>query len=227
MDDSYLRMENFGIEDWHETETAPDDNTFTWPGKLDRMPISPGPCWTESQNMVPQDYGHVVGDCSLDGREMANSPECIGSIHSEAFYVSPSDILLPAPSSGLFHNQPGSNTTTYPQEAASTNFGGAVATMDDFGTSPLAHSQSKNDPNGRRRNTREKRKKERPEKCDICGMGHQWVRDLKRHYNIHHSEYAEILGCYTPRLRCRYRYCDKSCSRKDHLTRHLQRKHGR
>lgn len=71
---------------------------------------------------------------------------------------------------------------------------------------------------------REKRKKEKPERCHICEKGHQWKRDLDRHYITNHPEEAEKRGLHIFRPRCKH--CGRTFARGDHLTRHVKRKHG-
>ncbi|KAF5614921.1 zinc finger MSN2 [Fusarium tjaetaba] len=41
---------------------------------------------------------------------------------------------------------------------------------------------------------RQKRKEDKPEKCRICGKGHQWNRDLERHYWSNHPDEAAKMG---------------------------------
>jgi hypothetical protein len=71
---------------------------------------------------------------------------------------------------------------------------------------------------------RQKRKEDRPEKCHICQKGHQWRRDLERHYCTHHPDEAAKMGLSMSRPMCRH--CGQDFARRDHLTRHLRRKHG-
>ncbi|EMT66262.1 hypothetical protein FOC4_g10006659 [Fusarium odoratissimum] len=41
---------------------------------------------------------------------------------------------------------------------------------------------------------RQKRKEDKPEKCHICEKGHQWKRDLERHYRSNHPDEAAKMG---------------------------------
>jgi uncharacterized Zn-finger protein len=78
------------------------------------------------------------------------------------------------------------------------------------------------DPNTSSR--RAKRKVDKPEICLICQKGHQWRRELNRHYRTNHPVEAEKMGISMARPVCRY--CGKDFARRDHLKRHLKRKHG-
>jgi hypothetical protein len=71
---------------------------------------------------------------------------------------------------------------------------------------------------------RQKRKEDKPEKCHICEKGHQWKRDLERHYRSNHPDEAANMGLSRSRPICRH--CGKDFARRDHLKRHLKRKHG-
>ncbi|CAF3450861.1 unnamed protein product [Fusarium graminearum] len=71
---------------------------------------------------------------------------------------------------------------------------------------------------------RQKRKVDKPEKCHVCQKGHQWRRDLERHYCTHHPNEAAGMGFFMSMPVCRY--CGQDFARRDHLTRHLRRKHG-
>lgn len=71
---------------------------------------------------------------------------------------------------------------------------------------------------------RQKRKEDKPEKCHICGKGHQWNRDLERHYWSNHPVEAAKMGLSRSEPKCRH--CGKDFARRDHLKRHLKRKHG-
>jgi hypothetical protein len=71
---------------------------------------------------------------------------------------------------------------------------------------------------------RQKRKENKPEKCHICQKGHQWRRDLERHYCTQHPDEAAKMGLSMSRPVCRH--CGQDFARRDHLTRHLRRKHG-
>lgn len=65
----------------------------------------------------------------------------------------------------------------------------------------------------------------RPEKCPVCQMGHSYWSELKKHILAHHPEIAAEHGIPTEPYVCRW--CDKSYTRRDRLTRHLNQKHGR
>ncbi|EWZ00603.1 hypothetical protein FOYG_00433 [Fusarium oxysporum NRRL 32931] len=71
---------------------------------------------------------------------------------------------------------------------------------------------------------RQKRKEDKPEKCHICEKGHQWKRDLERHYRSNHPDEAAKMGLSRSKPICKH--CGKDFARRDHLKRHLKRKHG-
>lgn len=51
---------------------------------------------------------------------------------------------------------------------------------------------------------RQKRKEDKPDKCRICQKGHQWRRDLERHYCTQHPEEAAKMGLSMSRPICRH-----------------------
>ncbi|KAK3688232.1 hypothetical protein B0T22DRAFT_439787 [Podospora appendiculata] len=71
---------------------------------------------------------------------------------------------------------------------------------------------------------RERRKRERPSKCPLCDLGHAYDADMRRHIRAKHPDQAWRFNVSTKKLRCKW--CVKSFSRSDHLTRHLKRKHS-
>ncbi|KAG8168989.1 hypothetical protein KVR01_001738 [Diaporthe batatas] len=107
--------------------------------------------------------------------------------------------------------------------------------IDGFGpASSTKHPRSpRADPRGTKRSrscdlNREMRKFKKPEICVKCGRGFAWKRDLTRHYKVHHKTHALEMGVSVSRIRCAYPSCtrvNKTFSRKDHLTRHLQKIH--
>ncbi|KAF5237699.1 hypothetical protein FANTH_10726 [Fusarium anthophilum] len=50
---------------------------------------------------------------------------------------------------------------------------------------------------------RQKRKEDKPEKCHICGKGHQWNRDLQRHYWSNHPDEAVKMGLRRSEHKCK------------------------
>jgi transposase-like protein len=72
--------------------------------------------------------------------------------------------------------------------------------------------------------TREWRKIIKPEECPACPKGHTYREDLNRHILVHHRHLAAEYGLSTERPVCKW--CNESFARKDHLTRHLRRRHG-
>lgn len=73
--------------------------------------------------------------------------------------------------------------------------------------------------------TRERRKIVRPVKCPACGKGHSYKGDLGRHIAVHHQDIAAEHGVSTEPRVCKW--CGRTYTRPDRLTRHLIRRHGR
>lgn len=71
---------------------------------------------------------------------------------------------------------------------------------------------------------RQLRKIIKPETCPVCGRGHAQLRERDRHIVTHHFEEAVRMGLNTERPTCQI--CDQDFRRKDHLTRHMKRRHG-
>ncbi|KAK4109129.1 hypothetical protein N656DRAFT_358501 [Canariomyces notabilis] len=72
---------------------------------------------------------------------------------------------------------------------------------------------------------RERRKLDRPEECPLCGKGHAYRAGLNRHICSKHPDEAARFNLSTERQVCKW--CRSSFARKDHLLRHLTRKHQR
>ncbi|KAL2258474.1 hypothetical protein VTK26DRAFT_8208 [Humicola hyalothermophila] len=73
----------------------------------------------------------------------------------------------------------------------------------------------------------QRRKRERPERCRECGKGHTHVADLNKHIASNHPEKAGQYGVSTERHLCVWCPVPRSFARRDHLLRHLTRRHGR
>lgn len=71
---------------------------------------------------------------------------------------------------------------------------------------------------------RQLRKLIKPETCPVCGKGHAQVRERDRHIITQHYEDAVRMGLNTDRPQCHL--CEQTFRRKDHLTRHMKRRHG-
>ncbi|KAK3294481.1 uncharacterized protein B0H64DRAFT_400831 [Chaetomium fimeti] len=65
----------------------------------------------------------------------------------------------------------------------------------------------------------------RPERCRVCGKGHTYPAELKKHMVAQHRHLAAEYGLSTERYVCKW--CGKSYARDDHLTRHRTKEHGR
>lgn len=76
--------------------------------------------------------------------------------------------------------------------------------------------KTRDKPNGM--NMDEWRKLTKPEKCEICGLGFVYSRDLRRHYEVHHVPKGQ-------RKRKRCWICGKEYPRPDHVRRHMKSKH--
>lgn len=71
---------------------------------------------------------------------------------------------------------------------------------------------------------RQLRKLIKPEACHICGKGHAQVRERDRHIITRHYDEAVRMGLDVGRASCGL--CEQSFRRKDHLKRHMKRRHG-
>lgn len=71
---------------------------------------------------------------------------------------------------------------------------------------------------------RQLRKLIKPETCPVCGKGHAQVRERDRHIITQHYDEAVRMGLNVDRPQCGL--CDQTFRRKDHLTRHMKRRHG-
>ncbi|GAB1319279.1 hypothetical protein MFIFM68171_09489 [Madurella fahalii] len=80
-------------------------------------------------------------------------------------------------------------------------------------------------PSRTRLSQRERRKRDKPVKCPICNKGHQYMADLNKHILARHRDVAASFNLSATRHVCDW--CCKSFARRDHLLRHLTRKHGR
>jgi len=73
--------------------------------------------------------------------------------------------------------------------------------------------------------SRKWRKEIKPERCPVCQAGHTYQSELEKHILVHHAELAATYGISTEPYVCKW--CHKSYTRGDRLTRHLTQKHGR
>jgi hypothetical protein len=71
---------------------------------------------------------------------------------------------------------------------------------------------------------RQLRKLIKPETCPVCGKGHAQLRERDRHIITQHYDEAVRMGLNVDRPQCSL--CDQTFRRKDHLTRHMKRRHG-
>jgi hypothetical protein len=67
--------------------------------------------------------------------------------------------------------------------------------------------------------TRVQRTIDKPVKCMLCGHGHAYRSDLKKHIIANHKEHAVEIGLSVLRHKCHL--CNKTFARSDHLKRHL------
>jgi hypothetical protein len=192
---------------------------------------------------LPNIYTHPIN------QSFYNPNELFALEHTD-INTSPVDwdfMMLPMPIEGPSSTiLTGSNITTEPSDYTST-YTTSSTSISHSPTRPKPLQVSGNTPeqtvddkvasstNTRRRTKmkpgtrpcdlkRAKRKVEKPEICLICQKGHQFRRELNRHYRTNHPVEADKMGISMARPVCRY--CGKDFARGDHLTRHLKRKHG-
>jgi hypothetical protein len=72
---------------------------------------------------------------------------------------------------------------------------------------------------------RNQRKRNKPEKCHMCGKGHAYKRDLNRHMVSNHKAEAERLGLDVSKIECKI--CKKVFDRirSDRLLKHMKKIH--
>ncbi|KAK3400370.1 hypothetical protein B0T20DRAFT_182864 [Sordaria brevicollis] len=133
--------------------------------------------------------------------------------------IQPQDFPVPA----SFAQQPMNPTTeglvgdTNPENAQTHS----VMSYQQAQNAPASNYQSRHSP---KLSARRRRRKVKPEECPICGKGHAYKAELDRHMIAQHKDQAEQHDLSVERFLCPH--CPQDFARKDHLTRHLQRKHG-
>jgi hypothetical protein len=176
-----------------------------------------------------------MGDLSWD-TDMYNQTFAMGmddfavppppSTASESQGLSPTELYLP-------YTPPGDLTFTPSMPSPSTNASPSSSHQQPdrkptASTGPKyvplsthSTSSSKADPHGPRRQLR---KLIKPETCPVCGKGHAQIRERDRHIITQHYDEAVRMGLNVNRAECSL--CDQTFRRKDHLTRHMKRRHG-
>jgi len=95
---------------------------------------------------------------------------------------------------------------------------------------PLPESSTKHTRRRRKKPptipARQLRKLLKPSECPICGYGHAYKGDLKKHIASNHPERAHEYQVSTDRTPCLSPGCNKTFARRDHFRRHFKNKHG-
>ncbi|KAK3339490.1 hypothetical protein B0H65DRAFT_302045 [Neurospora tetraspora] len=130
------------------------------------------------------------------------------SPHSVESLATTPNFTVEEPMDGLLPKDPQAHTESSYEQAQSH-----PAPTDQPGHSPKLSA-------------RRRRRKEKPVKCPIpgCGMGHAYQAELDRHIIAQHKDQAEQYALSVKRFPCPH--CPRDFARKDHLTRHRQRRHG-
>jgi len=140
--------------------------------------------------------------------------------------ISPPDLFSPASLQSQFLIPPvGPALVTHQETAHNTAAATATGVQDLQLRNPPRRRARENTSNSPGAPEREVHKEAKLKKCDVCGQGHKKRRDLNRHYVVYHESTAIRMGLDVSKPICRY--CGKLFRRKDHLTRHFNRKHGR
>lgn len=195
------------------------------------------------QYSLPDTYTHPIDQSFYNLNELfALEHTCIDTLPVDwDFMMLPT--LIEGPCSTTLN---GSNTTAEPADytsaytTSSTSMAHSPTEPEPLQVPDHAPEQTVDDKGASTTNTRRrtkmkpgtrpcdlkraKRKVDKPEICLICQKGHQWRRELNRHYRTNHPGEADKMGISMARPVCRY--CGKDFARRDHLTRHLKRKHG-
>ncbi|CVL09569.1 uncharacterized protein FPRN_11304 [Fusarium proliferatum] len=154
------------------------------------------------------------------------------------FMTMPTDPITTTIAGSITTTEQSDYSTTYTNSSSPTTQSSPTGLSQSQISDPLSAKNAENassTPTRRRRTKmkpgtrpcdlkRQKRKEDKPEKCHICGKGHQWRRDLERHYWSNHPDEAVKMGLSRSEPKCRH--CGKYFARRDHLKRHLKRKHG-
>ncbi|CVK97054.1 uncharacterized protein FMAN_11289 [Fusarium mangiferae] len=154
------------------------------------------------------------------------------------FMTMPTDPITTTIAGSITTTEQSDYSTTYTNSSSPTTQSSPTRLSQSQISNPLSAKNAENASSTltRRRRTkmkpgtrpcdlkREKRKEDKPEKCHICGKGHQWRRDLERHYWSNHPDEAVKMGLSRSEPKCRH--CGEYFARRDHLKRHLKRKHG-
>jgi len=72
-------------------------------------------------------------------------------------------------------------------------------------------------------NSRQRRKKERPEICPVCDQGFDYQANLKKHLIARHPEVISP----EERKRVSCELCPRTYARRDHMLKHMTKAHGR
>ncbi|KAK3353398.1 hypothetical protein B0T25DRAFT_209720 [Lasiosphaeria hispida] len=159
---------------------------------------------------------------------------------SETTQLSPT-LSLPHPTTPATPNPPlqfqvnqGLPHATITACGGSGNFALWVEDFQQPSSGPESSTQSQTHSDIHLRNTtrprtpmRERRRKEKPEKCPFCQKGFPFMADRDKHIVARHPELAYSVGVSVPRFPCRHCPNMKPYKRSDHLRRHERNKHGR
>ncbi|TVY76220.1 Zinc finger protein MSN2 [Fusarium oxysporum f. sp. cubense] len=154
------------------------------------------------------------------------------------FMAMPTDPITTTLAGSITTTEQSNCSTTYTSSSSPMTESSPIGLSQSQVSDPLSTKDAENASStiARRRRTkmepgtrpcdlkRQKRKEDKPEKCHICEKGHQWKRDLERHYRSNHPDEAAKMGLSRSKPICRH--CGKDFARRDHLKRHLKRKHG-
>ncbi|KAF4960954.1 hypothetical protein FGADI_604 [Fusarium gaditjirri] len=124
------------------------------------------------------------------------------------FMAMPTDPITATLAGSITTTEQSNYSTTYTRSSSSMTESSPIGPSQSKLSDPLSTKDAENTSSSttRRRRTkmepgtrpcdlkRQKRKEDKPEKCHICGKGHQWKRDLQRHYRSNHPDEAAKMG---------------------------------
>ncbi|KAF5626576.1 zinc finger MSN2 [Fusarium sp. NRRL 52700] len=122
------------------------------------------------------------------------------------FMTMPTDPNTTALAGSITTTEQSNYSTTYTSSSSPTTQSSPTGLSQSKVPNPWKDAKSASTTTTRRRRTkmepgtrpcdlkRQKRKEDKPEKCHICEKGHQWKRDLERHYQSNHPDEAAKMG---------------------------------
>ncbi|KAK0387315.1 hypothetical protein NLU13_5628 [Sarocladium strictum] len=177
--------------------------------------------------------GYLAGNLDFD----ENFPDSMGDLswgadmYNQTFAAGMDDFANPAPPSTASESQglspPETAFLPFTPSDVSDFVPSTMASPSSAATNPSPpsfHQTTDRKPSSSTGPKRQLRKLIKPETCHVCGKGHAQIRERDRHIITQHYDEAVRMGLNVDRPKCGL--CDQTFRRKDHLTRHMKRRHG-